>query len=70
MHPTMYQLIGYELGTNNEVVNWPNVVPTRRFQKGDVIEDGSTKWEVVGVRDTSTESIWMVDVRTVISIDS
>jgi hypothetical protein len=34
-----YHFIGYEGGTNSEVLNWPSVVPTRRFHRGDVIVD-------------------------------
>jgi hypothetical protein len=64
-----YRLVAYELGTDREVLNWPDVAPTRRFQRGDIIKDGNAAWEVVGVRDTSTESLWLVDVRKVLAGD-
>jgi hypothetical protein len=65
VHLDAYDLVAYEVGTDNEVLNWANVVPTRRFYKGDVIIDGGTKWEVFGVRSASTELLWLVDVKKV-----
>jgi hypothetical protein len=63
MESKAYQLTGYEVGTDREVVNWPDVGPTRRFWRGDVIEDGTARWEIIGVRNTSTENLWLVEVR-------
>jgi hypothetical protein len=58
-----YQLIGYEIETNREVLNWRSVAPTRRFHRGDVIEDGVMRWQIIGVRRTSTQYIWLVDLK-------
>jgi hypothetical protein len=66
MNVEPYHLIAYEVGTDSEVLNWPNVAPTRRFRKGDVIEEGNTRWQVTGVRNTSTEQLWLVDVKKVV----
>ena len=60
-----YQLIGREIGTDREVLNWANVAATRRFQRGDVIEDRATRWQVIGVRNASTQDIWLVDLKEV-----
>lgn len=65
MHMKAYRLIGYEIGTDEKVIDWRDVIPTWRFQRGDVIEDGAARWEVVGVRQRSTEDRWLVDVRRI-----
>jgi hypothetical protein len=65
MDLTAYHLIAYEVGTDSEALNWPNVAPTHRFHSGDVIEDRGAHWQVVGVRDNSTEQLWLVDVKRV-----
>ncbi len=57
-----YHLIAYEVETNNEVLNCSGVAPTPRFYKENVIVDGDTRWQVVGVRKTSTEKLWLVDL--------
>ena len=62
MNEKAYHLIAYEVETDNEALDWPNVFPIHRFHRGDVIEDGSTHWQVVGVRNTSTEQLWIIDV--------
>jgi hypothetical protein len=60
-----YRFIVYEVETDDEVVNWPNVLPTHRFHRGDVIDERDIKWEVIGVRSSSTEEVWLVDVKRV-----
>lgn len=61
-----YRLIAYDTETGKEVFNWPNTVQVDpgRPGAGDEIEDG---WKIVGVRDTSTRSLWMVDVKKIAS---
>ena len=68
MNLTAYHLIAYEVGTDSEALNWPNVVPTRRFHRGDVIDEGDAQWHVVGVRNTRTEQLWLIDVKKVVKI--
>ena len=59
-----YDLVAYEVLTNKkEVLNWSNIAPTYRFGRGDEIVDGDTVWQVVGVRNRSTKSLWLVDVK-------
>ena len=57
-----YDLVAFELETNKEVLNWFGVLATRRFRAGDVIMNRDIRWHVVGVRNTSTEKLWLVDV--------
>jgi hypothetical protein len=66
MNPKTYRFVGYEVETGSAVIDWPAVGPSRRFHRGDVIEDGSAQWEVVGIRNTSTEELWQVDLRRVV----
>jgi hypothetical protein len=68
MNLSPYHLIAHEIGTDTVVLDWPNVVPTRRFQRGDVISEGDAQWQVVGVRNTSTEQLWLIDVKKVVKV--
>jgi hypothetical protein len=65
MNLTAYHLIAYEVGTDIEVLNWPNVVPIHRFNRGDLIGEGDAQWQVVGARNTSTEQLWQIDVKEI-----
>jgi hypothetical protein len=55
-----YHLIAYDVETGKEVLNWPTVVDSHRYQVGDELDGG---WKVIGVRKTSTHSLWCVDVK-------
>jgi hypothetical protein len=65
MNERAYRFIAHEVGTDVEILYWRDVFPTHRFHRGDVIEECDAKWEIVGVRDTSTEGLWLVDLRRV-----
>jgi len=61
-----YQLIGYDVETGKEVLNWGNCADISRPVAGltpSVIEHGGHKWQVIGVRTTSTREVHRIDVR-------
>lgn len=57
-----YRLIAYDVATGTEVLNWPNY--SKRYPvAGEVLINGSEKWEVVGVFSSSTQHVRQIDVR-------
>ena len=64
-----YHLIAYDSETGEEVCNWPNCADTgHRPAAGltpDVIQHEGCKWQVIGVRTTSTPEVHQIEVRKV-----
>jgi hypothetical protein len=63
MNIESYHLSASDVETSKEVLDWNDVAPTRSFQAGDMIVEGDARWQVIGVRKTSTAKLLLIHLR-------
>ena len=57
-----YRLIAYDVETGKVVLDWPDY-SIHYPEAHHILENGSDKWEVVGVRQTTTPLVRHIEVR-------
>jgi hypothetical protein len=57
-----YHLTAYDHKTHEVVFDWPVVGDTHRWATGEIIEDGTKHYRVIGVLDSSTVLDWHIGV--------